>query len=133
MSSYKSTHNACFPFDVLLTSYDIALMDKDFLSQTPWKYEIIDEAQRLKKIVELNDSSKVKERLQILRSVLAVVMLRRTKSRLMEYGSLVLPLCAKTTVLVTCQPAKRVHMSILRKELPKLVALSSGTSNYQSL
>lgn len=28
---------------------------------------------------------------------------------------------------------KKVHMSILRKELPKLVALSSGTSNHQSL
>jgi chromodomain-helicase-DNA-binding protein 1-like len=36
------------PFDVLLTSYDIALMDKDFLSQIPWQYAIIDEAQRLK-------------------------------------------------------------------------------------
>jgi hypothetical protein len=28
---------------------------------------------------------------------------------------------------------KKVYMSILRKELPKLVALSSGTSNHQSL
>lgn len=36
------------PFDLLLTTYDIALMDKDFLSQIPWHYAIIDEAQRLK-------------------------------------------------------------------------------------
>lgn len=36
------------PFDVLLTSYDIALMDQDFLSQISWQYAIIDEAQRLK-------------------------------------------------------------------------------------
>ena len=36
------------PFDVLLTTYDIALVDQDFLSQIPWYYAIIDEAQRLK-------------------------------------------------------------------------------------
>lgn len=36
------------PFDVFLTTYDIALMDQDFLSQIPWHYAIIDEAQRLK-------------------------------------------------------------------------------------
>ena len=35
-------------FDVLLTTYDIALMDQNFLSQIPWHYAIIDEAQRLK-------------------------------------------------------------------------------------
>uniref|UniRef100_A0A2P2JP28 Helicase ATP-binding domain-containing protein n=1 Tax=Rhizophora mucronata TaxID=61149 RepID=A0A2P2JP28_RHIMU len=35
-------------FDVLLTTYDIALVDQDFLSQIPWHYAIIDEAQRLK-------------------------------------------------------------------------------------
>lgn len=36
------------PFDILLTTYDIALMDQDFLSQIPWHYAVIDEAQRLK-------------------------------------------------------------------------------------
>lgn len=36
------------PFDVLLTTYDIALIDQDFLSQIPWHYAVIDEAQRLK-------------------------------------------------------------------------------------
>lgn len=36
------------PFDVLLTTYDIALVDQEFLSQIPWQYAIIDEAQRLK-------------------------------------------------------------------------------------
>lgn len=36
------------PFDVLLTTYDIALTDQDFLSQIPWQYAVIDEAQRLK-------------------------------------------------------------------------------------
>lgn len=36
------------PFDVLLTTYDIALIDQEFLSQVPWHYTIIDEAQRLK-------------------------------------------------------------------------------------
>lgn len=36
------------PFDVLMTTYDIALMDQDFLSQIPWHFAVIDEAQRLK-------------------------------------------------------------------------------------
>ncbi|KAJ1693808.1 hypothetical protein LUZ63_010506 [Rhynchospora breviuscula] len=36
------------PFDVLLTTYDIAIMDQHFLSQIPWHYAVIDEAQRLK-------------------------------------------------------------------------------------
>ncbi|CAL5191787.1 unnamed protein product [Lathyrus oleraceus] len=190
----KPTHDASLPFDVLLTSYDIALMDKDFLSQIPWQYAIIDEAQRLKNpssvlfnvlkdvyimprrllmtgtpiqnnlselwalmffcmpsvfgslnqflstfkdisdLTSVNDSPKVKERLQILRSVLAAFMLRRTKSKLMECGSLVLPPLTETTVLVPLVSLqKKVHMSILRKELPKLVALSSGTPNHQSL
>lgn len=33
---------------MLLTTYDIVLLDEDFLSQVPWCYAIIDEAQRLK-------------------------------------------------------------------------------------
>lgn len=37
-----------FPFDILLTTYDIALLDQDFLSQIPWHFSVIDEAQRLK-------------------------------------------------------------------------------------
>jgi SNF2 family DNA or RNA helicase len=35
------------PFDVLLTTYDIVLMNQDFLSQISWYYTIVDEAQRL--------------------------------------------------------------------------------------
>uniref|UniRef100_A0A0A9C7C7 Helicase ATP-binding domain-containing protein n=1 Tax=Arundo donax TaxID=35708 RepID=A0A0A9C7C7_ARUDO len=31
-----------------MTTYDIALIDQDFLSQIPWHYAVIDEAQRLK-------------------------------------------------------------------------------------
>ncbi|PNT78386.1 hypothetical protein BRADI_1g78440v3, partial [Brachypodium distachyon] len=46
-SSASSNSNE-LPFDVMLTSYDIALMDQDFLSQIPWLYVVIDEAQRLK-------------------------------------------------------------------------------------
>lgn len=32
----------------MMTTYDIALMDQEFLSQIPWHYVVIDEAQRLK-------------------------------------------------------------------------------------
>lgn len=33
---------------MFLTTYDIALLDQDFLSQIPWHFTVIDEAQRLK-------------------------------------------------------------------------------------
>ncbi|XP_062209511.1 probable helicase CHR10 isoform X3 [Phragmites australis] len=46
-SSTSSDSNG-LSFDVLMTTYDIALMDQDFLSQIPWHYAVIDEAQRLK-------------------------------------------------------------------------------------
>ncbi|KAL5797317.1 hypothetical protein ACOSQ2_002137 [Xanthoceras sorbifolium] len=32
----QSSDVASLPFDVLLTTYDIALVDQDFLSQIPW-------------------------------------------------------------------------------------------------
>ncbi|XP_028798890.1 probable helicase CHR10 isoform X2 [Neltuma alba] len=189
-----TTVNVLLPFDVLLTTYDIALIDQDFLSQIPWQYAIIDEAQRLKNpssvlynvlkdhyvmprrllmtgtpiqnnlselwalmyfcmpsvfgtldqflstFKDISDPTsvqnavQVKEQLKILKSILGAFMLRRTKSKLIESGTLVLPSLTEITVmapLVGLQ--KKVYMSILRKELPKLLALSSGTSNHQSL
>lgn len=51
----------------------------------------------------------------------------------MEHGSLMWPPCARTTVLVAYLPAKKVHMSTLKKELRRLVALSYGISKRQSL
>ncbi|XP_042436165.1 probable helicase CHR10 isoform X3 [Zingiber officinale] len=44
----QSSSSNELPFDVLLTTYDITLLDQDFLSQIPWGYAVIDEAQRLK-------------------------------------------------------------------------------------
>lgn len=44
----SSSDVSLLPFDVLLTTYDIALIDQDFLSQFRWHYTVIDEAQRLK-------------------------------------------------------------------------------------
>ncbi|KHN44529.1 Lymphoid-specific helicase [Glycine soja] len=82
----------------------------------------------------VHDTPKVKERLKILRSVLGAFMLRRTKSKLIECGNLVLPPLTVTTVLVPLVILqKKVYMSILRKELHKLLALSFGTSNHESL
>ncbi|XP_066164975.1 probable helicase CHR10 isoform X1 [Oryza sativa Japonica Group] len=46
--SSSSSHSTELPFDVMMTTYDIALMDQEFLSQIPWHYVVIDEAQRLK-------------------------------------------------------------------------------------
>lgn len=39
---------SALPFDILLTTYDIVLLDQDFLCQIPWHYTVFDEAQRLK-------------------------------------------------------------------------------------
>ncbi|OMO69555.1 SNF2-related protein [Corchorus capsularis] len=80
--------------------------------------------------------SKTKEEFKIktLKYILQAFMLRRTKSKLIECGNLVLPPLTEVTVmapLVSLQ--KRVYTSILRKELPKLLALSSGSSSHQSL
>ncbi|KAL1802765.1 hypothetical protein ACET3Z_031412 [Daucus carota] len=182
------------PFDVLLTTYDIALMDQDFLSQFPWYYAVIDEAQRLKNpssvlynvlrdhfvmprrllmtgtpiqnnLTELwalmhfcmpsifgtreqflstfkedgdsaygQDAEKVKEQFKVLRYILGALMLRRTKYMLMESGSLVLPPLTEITLMAPLAVLqKKVYISILRKELPRLVTIASGTSSHQSL
>ncbi|KAJ6675593.1 HELICASE CHR10-RELATED [Salix viminalis] len=192
--SPSSSDASLLPFDVLLTTYDIALVDQDFLSQIPWHYAIVDEAQRLKNpnsvlynvlkdqflmprrllmtgtpvqnnLTELwalmhfcmplvfgtldqflstfreaadassdHDATKVKQQFKTLKSILKSFMLRRTKSKLIECGHLVLPPLTEITVmapLVSLQ--KKVYTSILRKELPKLIALSSSASNHPSL
>ncbi|KAL6548045.1 putative helicase chr10 [Orobanche hederae] len=189
LSSYVPT----LPFDVLLTTYGITLIDQDFLSQFSWHYAIIDEAQRLKnpssvlynvlrdrfvmprklpmtgmpiqnnlaKLWALmhfcmplifgmleqfvsnfkeagdpscQDADRVKGQFKILKYVLGAFMLRRTKSKLMESGSLLLPPVTEITVMAHLTPLqKKVYVSILRKELPKLHALASGASNAQSL
>lgn len=192
--SPSSSDVSLLPFDVLLTTYDIALVDKEFLSQIPWHYAIVDEAQRLKNpksvlynvlidqflmprrllmtgtpiqnnLTELwalmhfcmpsvfgtldqflstfretadassdHDATKVKRQFKTLKSILKSFMLRRTKSTLIKCGNLVLPSLTEITVmapLVSLQ--KKVYTSILRKELPKLLALSSSASNHQSL
>ncbi|CAH8330357.1 unnamed protein product [Eruca vesicaria subsp. sativa] len=190
----KSSKGSLLPFDVLLTTYDIALVDQDFLSQIPWQYAVIDEAQRLKnpKSVLYNvlleqfliprrllitgtpiqnnltelwalmhfcmplvfgtldqflsalketgeslsglDASNVKDTYKSLKFILGAFMLRRTKSLLIESGNLVLPPLTELTVMVPLVSLqKKVYTSILRKELPGLLALSSGASNHTSL
>ncbi|WCJ22959.1 SNF2 domain-containing protein / helicase domain-containing protein [Euphorbia peplus] len=74
------------PFDVLLTTYDIALMDQDFLSQIPWHYNF--------------DVSNVEGQLETLKCITKAFMLRRTKSKLIECGNLVLPPLTEITVMV---------------------------------
>ncbi|KAL3348816.1 hypothetical protein AABB24_022132 [Solanum stoloniferum] len=191
--SREASDAKSLPFDVLLTTYDIVLLDEDFLSQVPWCYAIIDEAQRLKNpssvlynvlkehfvmprkllmtgtpiqnnLSELwallhfcmpsvfgtleqfisafkeagdpscPDADKAKEQFKILKYVIGAFMLRRTKSQLIELGTLVLPPLTEITVmapLVALQ--KKVYMSILRKELTHLLALASGAPNTRSL
>ncbi|KAI6702738.1 hypothetical protein NL676_011874 [Syzygium grande] len=191
---HSSTDALSLPFDVLLTTYDIALMDQEFLSQIPWQYAIVDEAQRLKNpssvlyqvlmdrfimprrllmtgtpiqnnLTELwalmhfclplvfgtleeflstfkeaadplsvNDETEVSKQVRSLRCILRAFMLRRTKSKLIEGGTLVLPPLTEITVMAPMVDLqKKVYLSILKKELPKLLALSSGASSTQSL
>ncbi|XP_010524418.1 PREDICTED: probable helicase CHR10 isoform X2 [Tarenaya hassleriana] len=193
-ASSSSPKGTCLPFDVLLTTYDIALVDQDFLSQIPWQYAIIDEAQRLKNpnsvlynvlldrfliprrllmtgtpiqnnLTELwallhfcmplvfgtldqflftfkeagellsgFEASRVKEKYKSLKYILGAFMLRRTKSLLIESGNLVLPPLTELTVMVPLVSLqKKVYTSILRKELPGLLAFSCGASSHQSL
>ncbi|XP_010053964.2 probable helicase CHR10 isoform X1 [Eucalyptus grandis] len=191
---HSSTDALSLPFDVLLTTYDIALMDQEFLSQIPWQYAIVDEAQRLKNpssvlyrvlmdryiiprrllmtgtpiqnnLSELwalmhfcmplvfgtleeflstfkdaadpssaHDETKVTKQVRSLRHILRAFMLRRTKSELIKGGTLVLPPLTEITVMAPMVDLqKKVYLSILKKELPKLLALSSGASSTQSL
>uniref|UniRef100_A0A1D1YTL9 Chromodomain-helicase-DNA-binding protein 1-like n=1 Tax=Anthurium amnicola TaxID=1678845 RepID=A0A1D1YTL9_9ARAE len=191
-SSYEG--DLAFPFDVMLTTYDIAMLDQDFLSQIPWQYAVIDEAQRLKNptsvlytVLEQQyliprrllmtgtpiqnnlselwalmhfcmpaifgtleqfvstfkevrtssaniDAPEAKGQVKILKYILKAFMLRRTKSLLIENGTLMLPPLTEVTVMVPLVPLqKKVYVSILRKELPKLLALTMGPSNHQSL
>ncbi|CAA7050656.1 unnamed protein product [Microthlaspi erraticum] len=194
-SMYEKIYKgSLLPFDVLLTTYDIALMDQDFLSQIPWQYAVIDEAQRLKNpnsvlynvlleqfliprrllitgtpiqnnLTELwalmhfcmplvfgtldqflsafketgeclsgLEASNVKETYKSLKFILGAFMLRRTKSLLIESGNLVLPPLTELTVMVPLVSLqKKIYTSILRKELPGLLALSTGASNHTSL
>ncbi|GKC67984.1 FKBP-type peptidyl-prolyl cis-trans isomerase domain-containing protein [Tanacetum coccineum] len=46
--SLLPSQEQALPFNVLYTTYDIALIDQDFLSQIPWHYAFIDEDQWLK-------------------------------------------------------------------------------------
>ncbi|EOA26554.1 hypothetical protein CARUB_v10022613mg [Capsella rubella] len=190
----KSPKGHVLPFDVLLTTYDIALVDQDFLSQITWQYTIIDEAQRLKNpnsvlynvlldhfliprrllitgtpiqnnLTELwalmhfcmplvfgtldkflfafkepgeflsgLDVSNDKETYKSLKFILGAFMLRRTKTLLIESGNLVLPPLTELTVMVPLVSLqKKIYTSILRKELPGLLALSSGGTSHTSL
>ncbi|ONK72933.1 uncharacterized protein A4U43_C04F25090 [Asparagus officinalis] len=61
-------------------------------------------------------------------------MLRRTKALLVERGTLMLPPLTEITVMVPLTSLqKKVYMSILRRELPALLSLSSASSSHQSL
>lgn len=194
VKSHSFSEVSSLTFDVLLTTYDIALLDQDFLAQIPWHYVVVDEAQRLKNpssvlygvlnerfvmprrllltgtpiqnnITELwallhfcmpsafgtleqflstfkkiGDPSsglgtaEVKEKFKILKYILGAFMLRRTKAKLIEYGTLVLPSLTEITLIAPMVPLqKKVYRSILRKELPKLLSFSSGSSNHQSM
>ncbi|BBN06231.1 chromodomain-helicase-DNA-binding protein 1-like [Marchantia polymorpha subsp. ruderalis] len=46
--SLETRADPALPFDILLTTYELAVLDAKFLSRLCWRYCIIDEAQRLK-------------------------------------------------------------------------------------
>lgn len=178
------------PFDVLLTTYELAMIDMAFLSRFRWRYTIIDEAQRLKNSTSVlyktlegsfmmprrlllsgtpvqNNLSELwallhfcmplvfnnlegflktfpiaanhgldgaeSGKLKLLRSVLNVFMLRRTKAALVQNKSLILPSLSEVTIMARLVPLqKNIYVSVLKKELPKLVSNFEAVSQ-QSL
>ncbi|KAK9142974.1 hypothetical protein Syun_012374 [Stephania yunnanensis] len=61
-------------------------------------------------------------------------MHRRTKSMLVQSGILSLPPLVEITVVAPLVPLqKKVYLSILRRELPMLLAFSSKAPNHQSV
>ncbi|KAH9300516.1 hypothetical protein KI387_012099, partial [Taxus chinensis] len=71
---------------------------------------------------------------KLLRDIIHVFMLRRTKAFLVQNGTLTLPLLSEVTVLAPLVPLqKKIYVSVLRKELPKLLLNFAGTSQHQSL
>ncbi|KAK9143161.1 hypothetical protein Syun_012561 [Stephania yunnanensis] len=136
--SYLKVHELCdsdaqysLPFDVLLTTYDIVLMDRDFLSQILWTYVVIDEAQRLK-----NSSSDLNQ----ISSYSAFIVSNFISNLLgAHYYTNLFLLLGFHVALVAFRVAplvplqKKVYLSILRRELPMLLAFSSKAPNHQSL
>ncbi|KAH7434172.1 hypothetical protein KP509_06G004000 [Ceratopteris richardii] len=174
-----SWEDPVLPFDVLLTTYDLAMIDVGFLSRFCWRYGIIDEAQRLKnfsavlyrtlennymmprrllltgtpiqnnlselwallhfcmpqvynsledflKAFPLTDTHvPIKEHdadVDVLKVILNVFMLRRTKSALVQSKSLELPSLAEVTIMAKLVPLqKQVYLSVLKRELPKVL------------
>ncbi|KAI5058773.1 hypothetical protein GOP47_0026943 [Adiantum capillus-veneris] len=174
------------PFDVLLTTYDLAMLDVGFLSRFRWRYGIIDEAQRLKNfstvLYRTLDSSYMMPRrllltgtpiqnnlaelwsllhfcmpkvfnnledflktfpisaihgatkehdadVKLLKTILNVFMLRRTKSALVQNKSLILPSLSEVTIMARLVPLQKdVYLSVLKKELPKLLQNYGGAS-----
>ncbi|KAK9092723.1 hypothetical protein Syun_027634 [Stephania yunnanensis] len=94
---------------------------------------------------------RAKEQLKILKYILRAFMLRRTKFMLVQSGILSLPPLTEITVLVLfllpgfhvalvalrvaplVPLQEKVYLSILRRELPMLLAFSSKAPNHQSL
>ncbi|MCO5585705.1 hypothetical protein L7F22_039641 [Adiantum nelumboides] len=59
---------------------------------------------------------------KLLRTILNVFMLRRTKSALVQNKSLILPSLSEVTIMARLVPLQRdVYLSVLKKELPKLL------------
>lgn len=185
-----SRDDPVLPFDVLLTTYDLAMVDVAFLSRFHWCYSIIDEAQRLKNPSSvlyntLENSYMIPRRLlltgtpvqnnltelwallhfcmprifnnledflstfpisathgsctegsgglKLLKSIVNVFMLRRTKAMLVQSKTLVLPSLSEVTILAKLVPLqKNIYLSVLKKELPKLVQ-KNGAATQMSL
>ncbi|CAM6097680.1 unnamed protein product [Calypogeia fissa] len=196
-----SRSDPALPFDILLTTYELAVLDVKFLSRFRWRYSIIDEAQRLKnpstvlyqalqeqymiprrllltgtpvqnnlselwsllhfcmpktfdnvtKFLEafgsvalapqdtvdansLIESDRSKHGLGSLRRILRAFMLRRTKAALVQSKALSLPPLVEVTVFVPLVPVqKKVYISVLRKEMPRIIGGNNGSTSKQFL
>ncbi|XP_049933398.1 probable helicase CHR10 isoform X2 [Nymphaea colorata] len=175
--SKRCKGNPTLPFDAFLTTYDIAILDQEFLSQMPWCFAVLYNVLKSQFVLprrllltgtpiqnniselwallhfcmpllfgSLDDfveafkeaggpvSGKNTSQFGALKYILKAFLLRRTKAMLTENGTLLLPPLTEITVLVPLvQLQKRVYVSILRRELPKILASSSGAPSQHAL
>ncbi|KAF3774451.1 putative helicase [Nymphaea thermarum] len=189
--SKRCKGNPTLPFDAFLTTYDIAILDQEFLSQVPWCFAVIDEAQRLKNASSvlynvlksqfvlprrllltgtpiqnniselwallhfcmpllfgsLDDfaeafkeaggpvSGKNTSQFGALKYILKAFLLRRTKTMLMENGTLLLPPLTEITVLVgaSCAIAKKGLCINTEAGTSKNSCILIWCSNYEKL
>lgn len=88
---------------------------------------------RVATMTQGDNTSGCSKQFKLLRYIVHAFMIRRTKALLVKNGTLTLPPLSEVTVLAPLVPLqKKIYVSVLHQELPKLLTSGSGTQ-HQSL